>query len=82
MSSATVTSKGQITIPVDVRLSLGLRAGSRVAFVRTETGSYEIRPETGSIKALKGTVAKPSHPVSVDDMNAAVAAAMGGAWSE
>jgi antitoxin PrlF len=75
MTSATVTSKGQVTIPVDVRTKLGLRPGSRLAFVPTETGGYEIHPETASIKELKGAVPRPTQPVSVDEMNEAIAAA-------
>lgn len=74
MSSATVTSKGQVTIPVDVRTKLGLRPGSRLAFVPTETGGYEIHPETASIKDLKGTVPRPTQPVTLDEMNEAIAA--------
>lgn len=35
MTSATVTSKGQVTIPLDVRTTLGLRPGSRLASVIT-----------------------------------------------
>ena len=75
MTSATVTSKGQVTIPVDVRTKLGLRPGSRLAFVPTESGGYEIHSETASIKDLKGTVPRPAQPVSVDEMNEAIAAA-------
>lgn len=75
MASATVTSKGQVTIPVDVRNKLGLQPGSRLAFVPTETGGYEIHPETASIKDLKGIVSRPAQPVSLDEMNEAVAAA-------
>jgi len=75
MASATVTSKGQVTIPVDVRTKLGLRPGSRLAFVPTDTGGYEIHPEAASIKDLKGTVPPPPQPVSVDEMNEAIAAA-------
>lgn len=75
MASATVTSKGQVTIPVDVRTKLGLRPGSRLAFVPTDTGGYEIHPEAASIKDLKGTVPRPPRPVSVDEMNEAIAAA-------
>lgn len=75
MTSATVTSKGQVTIPVDVRTKLGLRPGSRLAFVPTGTGGYEIHPETASIKDLKGTVSSPGQPVSLDEMNEAIAAA-------
>ena len=75
MTSATVTSKGQVTIPVDVRTKLGLRPGSRLAFVLTETGGYEIHPETASIKDLKGSVPRPAQPVSVEEMDEAIAAA-------
>ena len=75
MSSATVTSKGQVTIPVDVRTKLGLRPGSRLAFVPTDTGGYEIHPQAASVKDLKGTVPWPAQPVSVDEMNEAIAAA-------
>lgn len=72
MPAATMTSKGQITIPLDVRRALGLHTGSRVAFVPTGTGSYEIVPEVRTIQALKGIVARPSTPVSVDRMDEAI----------
>lgn len=74
MASATVTSKGQITIPVEVRTRLGLQPGSRLSFVPTEAGGYEIHLEAGSVKSLKGAVPPPSEPVSVDEMSEAVAA--------
>ncbi len=73
MASATVTSKGQVTIPVDVRTQLGLRAGSRLAFVATATGGYEIHAEAASIKDLKGVVAWTGDPVSLQDMDEAIA---------
>ncbi|HLS73878.1 MAG TPA: AbrB/MazE/SpoVT family DNA-binding domain-containing protein [Actinomycetaceae bacterium] len=75
MASATVTSKGQVTIPVKVRTRLGLQAGSRLAFVPTESGGYEIHPETASVKDLKGAVPRPAQPVSVEEMDEAIAAA-------
>jgi antitoxin PrlF len=74
MTSATVTSKGQITIPADVRARLGLRPGSRLAFVPTASG-YEIHPQAASIKDLKGAVPRPTQPVSIDEMNEAIGAA-------
>jgi AbrB family looped-hinge helix DNA binding protein len=73
MTTGTVTSKGQITIPVDVRKDLGLRPGSRVAFVRTDSGGYELRAETGSIRALKGIVARSARPVELEEMDQAIA---------
>lgn len=75
MASATVTSKGQVTIPVDVRTKLGLRPGSRLAFVPTASGGYEIHPEARSIKDLKGAVSRPPRPISVEEMNDAIAVA-------
>jgi len=74
MSSATVTSKGQITIPVEVRNKLGLRPGSRLAFVPTESGSYEIHVQAASIQDLKGIVGQPSGFVTLEDMDEAIAA--------
>ncbi|OZI60754.1 AbrB/MazE/SpoVT family DNA-binding domain-containing protein [Bordetella genomosp. 11] len=75
MTSATITSKGQITIPIDVRNDLGVGTGDRIEFVLNETsGRYELVPATTAVTSLKGLVSKPSKPVSVDDMNAAIAA--------
>lgn len=74
MTSATVTSKGQVTIPAEVRARLGLRPGSRLAFVATADG-YEIHPQAASIRDLKGVVSRPDRPISVEEMNEAIAAA-------
>jgi AbrB family looped-hinge helix DNA binding protein len=74
MASATVTSKGQVTIPVDVRTQLGLATGDRIEFILNEdTGRYEVVPATRSVTALKGIIRKPAKPVSVEDMNWAIA---------
>ena len=81
MSTATVTSKGQVTIPADVRQQLGLRPGSRLAFVQTENGVYELHVEAASIRDLKGVVAKPSQPVTLEDMDRAIAEGAGSAPS-
>jgi antitoxin PrlF len=74
MASATVTSKGQVTIPVDVRNQPGLAAGDRIEFIlNDETGRFEVAPATRSVTALKGIIRKPAKPVSAEDMNAAIA---------
>ncbi|WP_433656733.1 AbrB/MazE/SpoVT family DNA-binding domain-containing protein [Nocardia sp. CA-128927] len=70
--SATVTSKGQITIPIDVRVAMGLRAGVRVAFVPTVNGTYELVPETRTIKSLKGIVGWSGSPIGLEQMNEAI----------
>jgi antitoxin PrlF len=74
MTSATITSKGQVTIPVKVRNALGLSTGDRIEFVVNEaTGHYEVIPTTTSVATLKGMVGKPAQAVSIEDMNAAIA---------
>jgi len=74
MATATITSKGQVTIPVQVRTSLGLNVGDRIEFVDQGDGKFLIMPATHSVKELKGMIRKPVNPVSIDDMNAAIAA--------
>lgn len=75
MASATITSKGRITIPAGVRRDLGLVTGDRIGFVLNETtGRYELVPVTEPVESLKGLVGKPTRPVSVEDMSAAIAA--------
>ncbi|MEQ1802463.1 MAG: AbrB/MazE/SpoVT family DNA-binding domain-containing protein [Gammaproteobacteria bacterium] len=72
MPSSVVTSKGQITIPVEVRQRLGLETGHRVDFVEMEGGRYAFMAATVDIRSLRGSVGKPAKPVSVDDMNRVV----------
>ncbi|MDR3087581.1 MAG: AbrB/MazE/SpoVT family DNA-binding domain-containing protein [Azoarcus sp.] len=70
--TSTLTSKGQVTIPVSVRSALGLRQGDRIDFIETDQGFF-IAPATSSIRQLKGVVPKTSVPVSLVDMEAAIA---------
>lgn len=70
MSAATLTSKGQITLPKPVRDTLGLEAGDRLDFVMTASGNYTLVPIKSSIKSLKGCIPKPIKPVSIEEMKA------------
>ena len=74
MTIATVTTKGQITIPADVRRALKVEAGDRVDFVEIEAGRFEFVAATRSVKELKGMFGKPKSKVSVEDMNRVIAA--------
>ena len=74
MSTAIMTTKGQITIPVDVRLALKVEPGDRVEFVQIEPGRFEVVAATRSVSELKRRFGKPRQAVSIDDMNAAIAA--------
>jgi antitoxin PrlF len=73
MPSATLTSKGQITIPAEVRAALGVSFGDRIDFVESEKGQFIIVPATCSVQELKGLIPKPKKPVSVEEMNGAIA---------
>ncbi len=78
MSTATVTTKGQITIPADVRRRLGLASGDRVEFVEIE-GGFAIKPAIDDVRSLKGLLRKPAKHVSIVEMNAVIRARGGGA---
>jgi AbrB family looped-hinge helix DNA binding protein len=54
MPTATVTSKGQITLPIELRKKLGLKTGTKVDFFENEQGQYVLYPKTGSITDMKG----------------------------
>jgi AbrB family looped-hinge helix DNA binding protein len=73
MSTATITSKGQVTIPIAVRTDLGVDAGDRVEFIRLEAGRFELVAATHSVTTLKGLIRKPTSPVSIAAMNKAIA---------
>jgi antitoxin PrlF len=74
MAAATLTSKGQITIPVRVRTALGVDAGDRIEFVETEKGQFAIIAATRSVRELNGLFhRKERKPISIEEMNAAIA---------
>ena len=68
MSEAAVTSKGQITIPAEVRKAMGLRAKDRVVFTVMPDGTTVMRAKRKSIKSLKGILKNPGRRVPVGDM--------------
>lgn len=68
MSEATVTSKGQVTIPSEVRKAMGLAAGKRVVFTPMGDGSTVMRAKTKSVLDLRGVLGKPRKRIAVDKM--------------
>ena len=73
MTTATVTSKGQITIPAGVREALHVGTGDRVEFVQIEPGRFEFIAATRSVRNLKGLFDKPAKEVTIEEMNQAIA---------
>jgi AbrB family looped-hinge helix DNA binding protein len=73
MPTGTVTTKGQITIPKEVRDRLRLTAGSRVNFVFGRKGNVTLKPVKTDIRLLKGMIKSPlNRPVAVEEMNEAI----------
>jgi antitoxin PrlF len=72
MPTATLTSKGQITIPIEVRTALGLDAGDKIDFFEIEKGQYVIRPKTASIRDLEGCIPKLDYVPTIEQMNEAI----------
>ena len=71
---ATITSKGQVTLPKPIRDKLHLQPGDKIDFT-LEGDGLRVTPVTGSVTQLKGMVPKPAVPVSLQEMDAAIARA-------
>ena len=73
MPIATLTSKGQITIPKAIREALELKTGDRVAFHVREDGVVEVQAETSDVMALKGVLKARRRGVTLEEMERAIA---------
>jgi AbrB family looped-hinge helix DNA binding protein len=74
MSIATVTTKGQVTIPKEIRDYLKLDTGSKVEFVIDEKGDVKIVPLDVPIEALSGVLHRPGmKTATIEEMEAAIA---------
>ncbi|MBI3698481.1 MAG: AbrB/MazE/SpoVT family DNA-binding domain-containing protein [Acidobacteria bacterium] len=74
MATSTVTSKGQITIPKEIREHLRLRTGHRVEFFVDSSGQVVLKARNKDIRSLKGIVRSPHRrAVSIAEMNEAIA---------
>ncbi|MBK5298544.1 MAG: AbrB/MazE/SpoVT family DNA-binding domain-containing protein [Vicinamibacteria bacterium] len=73
MPTATLSSKGQITLPRQVRQALGVTTGDRVAFTVEASGEIRVRAATDDVRSLKGLLPRPRRAVSLAEMDAAIA---------
>jgi AbrB family looped-hinge helix DNA binding protein len=73
MPEATLTSKGQVTIPKRVREHLRLSTGDRVDFVVTDQGDVLLRPARRDIRELRGLLRKPAKAATTEQMDSAIA---------
>ncbi len=74
MATSTLTSKGQTTIPKEIRERLGLKPGDKIDFVTGPDGQVVIRPRTLHVRDLYG-ILKPGtgKVVSLEEMDEAIA---------
>lgn len=68
MATATVTSKGQITLPAMIRKHLNLKPGDQIDFIVDREGTVALIPKTVHIKDLQGFLAPASRHVSLEEM--------------
>lgn len=71
MATATMTTKGQLTVPLEVRRKLGLQPGDRVQFTLQSDGAF-LRPERKhDTEALFGMLSSNSIHLTVEEMHEA-----------
>jgi len=73
MPTATLTSKGQITLPRAVREHLRVQVGDTVDFVIGADGSVRVTSGDVDVSSLKGLLRQPGRPaVTLDQMDDAI----------
>ena len=73
---ATMTSKGQVTVPKPIRDKLRLRSGDKIEFTLVQDGSLLLAPVTAPVTRLKGMVPRPEASLDLDAIDQAVANAV------
>ena len=68
-----VSSKGQVTLPAEIRKRLGIAAGTRLEFVVRGDDLLGIVKVGGSVRELKAALGKPPRPMSLQDIENAIA---------
>lgn len=72
---ATLTSKGQMTLPSAVRTRLGLEAGDHLLVTVQDDDTIILkRKPTASVTALRGLLPRPKRALTVEEMDAGIAA--------
>lgn len=69
-AEATLTSKGQTTIPKDIRESLGMKAGDRMTFTLMPDGTVLLRVKNKSVMSLAGSLRrKGQKALPIDELS-------------
>lgn len=82
---ATLTSKGQVTVPAPLRRALGLKAGDKLVFKRDDQGRYFVEARTDALADLRGSVGRaacdPIAPVDSARIARWIEESRGARWS-
>ena len=70
-TDATLTSKGQTTIPKEIRDELGMKTGDRITFTLMADGTVVMRVKNKSISDLAGSLHRKGRkkPVPVEQLS-------------
>jgi len=61
---AKVTSKGQVTLPAELRDRLGIEPGDRLLFIEKDDGTFSLRVRSGTLASLRGFLSGKVEPPS------------------
>ena len=68
--TTTMTTKGRVTVPREVRDRLGLKSGDKMTFTMLSDGTVVMRPKTRRLAELSGSLTRPGQPkVAIEGMN-------------
>jgi AbrB family looped-hinge helix DNA binding protein len=76
MAFATVTSKGQVTIPVAIRREMDIKPGTRLEFLSDGDGTFRVVRKKRALAELYGAIPYDGPSLSVEEMDEAIARAM------
>ena len=78
--TSTLSPKWQITIPPQIRKRMRWPVGASVSFVYMGRNRVELSMSSKSVACLKGVVPKPARPVTLGDMDKAIAEGASDGW--
>jgi AbrB family looped-hinge helix DNA binding protein len=74
MPSSTITSKGQVTVPKEIREYLRLKPGDRIDFVKEDSGRISLQAINTDFLSMRGILkSKRKEPLSVEEINEVIA---------
>ena len=75
MTTSTISSKGQTTIPVEIQRQLKIMPGDKLQYFLEPDGRVSLLPKTLTIEDLDGILPKPEKPLTLEEMDEVIAAA-------